>query len=188
MAVRATMATLISTLRGRTNVSTSDITISGVTYWSDQQLQDILDETKQYFSVNLESLGEMSDGSVVYLNWRIPQNVGPYLELAVVKTLTGYVISDSDYTLDSNAGLVIFNSSATQGYVLSGYTYDLDEATAKVWDDKAAHRAHLVTIKSGPHQLWEDQEYLHCVQQAQRYRSRSGLKYTRLVKMDYVNH
>ena len=74
MAVRATMATLISTLRGRTNVSTSDITISGVTYWSDQQLQDILDETKQYFSVNLESLGEMSDGSVVYLNWRIPQN------------------------------------------------------------------------------------------------------------------
>ena len=43
MTVRTTMAELITDLRALTDASTSDYTAGGVTFWSDQQLQDILD-------------------------------------------------------------------------------------------------------------------------------------------------
>ena len=47
MTVRDTMAELIADLRALTDAGTSDYTVGGVSYWSDQQLQDALDGRRQ---------------------------------------------------------------------------------------------------------------------------------------------
>lgn len=185
MAVRASMATLITTLRGLTNASTSDTTIDGVTYWSDQHVQDVLDRHKQFFTVKLTAQPHYENGTLVYKRWAVPKSVGAYVESPVIATLTGYVISDSDYTLDSNAGLVTFNDSSTAGYTISGYSYNMPAAAGELWGTKASHRAHLVTIKSGAHQLWADQEYQHYLERAREFTSKSGIKYVKVRMTDY---
>lgn len=186
MAARTSMADLILTLRGLTNASASDTTIEGVTYWTDEHLQDALDKHKNFFTVQLTAVPHMVDGSYVYRRYALPRTVGPYLESPVVRTLTGYVISTSDYTLDTEAGLLTFTADATAGYTLEGYTYNMNLAAADVWETKAAHRAHLVDIKSGPHQLWNDQEWQHCKAQAMVYRKKRGIKYVKLRMTDYA--
>ena len=60
MTVRDTMAELIADLRALTDAGTSDYTVGGVSYWSDQQLQDALDGRRQ--GVGFRDLGRARVG------------------------------------------------------------------------------------------------------------------------------
>lgn len=80
MAARAGMVSLIATLRGMTETAENDTTIGSLTFWTDDQLQSILDRHSFYVSEQLESFPEIEAGSYTYKKYFLPQLPHPYFE------------------------------------------------------------------------------------------------------------
>jgi hypothetical protein len=194
MAARAGMANLILRLRALTEASASDYSIGVTTYWSDDQLQDILDGTrKDYRMVALEPQPELgSDGFYDYFDYKIPPEIGRDFEEAgsgsiwAVKKSDGTLISSSDYTVNYRAGLLRFNTDqAATFYFLDVRTFNLNAAAYEVWQTKAAHAVAGVDWKSDNHDIKGSQEYEHCMQMAERFRRMgSGWQSTTMVRVD----
>src|SRR5689334_5392250 len=115
MAARTGMANLILRLRALTETATSDYSVSGTSYWTDNQLQDILDANR----VDLEwveptPLPEFLAGATIWRDYDIGYgnleevaSAAPYWSL-VDNTLTE--VSSSDYEVDYIAGRIRFDS------------------------------------------------------------------------------
>jgi hypothetical protein len=175
-----------------TDTSETEVQINGVQYWTDDQLQDILDQHRdEVIDEALLPVGYMEAGSKVYKKYFIPHTVGKYVEtvdsgadvFSIVDTLG---VAAPTYTVDFNAQLVTF-AATTDGhsYFLRCRRYDVRASAAQVWLDKAAHRYQLIKWKAGAHTLDEDIEYQHCLQMHQKYGAFSGVGVTRLRRIDY---
>lgn len=191
MAARAGMASLILELRGFTDTKVDDVEVNGVAYWTDEQLQDVLDlYRKDVVDVGLVSVPMMVNGVTEWKRYYIPFSVGHYLETA--DTPGAFSIVDSTgtdapaYTVDYRALTVTFTAS-TDGrqYMLRGRVYDIRAAASHVWFMKAGHRAELIEWKAGGHTLSEDKEYQHCLDMYRLYSSFRGIGVTRLVRRGY---
>lgn len=187
MAARSTMTELIQTLKGLTDADPTEKTVGSDTYWSDETLQDVLDQYRVYFNTTLVPYPEYEDGNYVFKRYLLGNEISKWLESVVIKTLTGYVVDSGDYSIDATTHAVTFSAN-TQGvsYSAQGYAYDMYKAAAHVWNMKAGFRAELITMKSGVHTLYEDQEYLHCMERAKYFSSFRGLKFSKLKMVDFA--
>jgi len=183
MTARAGMANLILRLRGLTEAGASDYALGATTYWSDDQLQDILDGHREtYRSALLEPEPELgSSGVYQYFDYEIPDEIGRDIEEAgvdsifAVKQTNGTVVSSSTYTVNYRAGIIRFNTAQTAiGLYLDVRAFDLNGAAREVWEQKAAHAVAGVDWKSDNHAISASQEYDHCIAQAERFRKLSG--------------
>jgi hypothetical protein len=145
---RTTMADLIEELRGMGNAGTADFTIGTVTYWSDDQLQNVLDRRRM--DIHQEMLhnepryigaaeAEYYDYYSAY-EW-FEQTDGGSL-IFVIEDAVGTDIGTALWTADYRAGRVAF-ASDTGGadYYLTGRIFDMNGAAADVWRKKSAHVA-----------------------------------------------
>lgn len=179
MAARAGMANLILRLRGLTNTTSSDYTLGATTYWSDDQLQDILDATrKDWRGVPLEAMPELgTTGSYEYYDYRIPVEIGRDFEEAgassifAVKETGGAIVSSGTYTVNYRAGILRFTVDQDAAfYTIDVRTFSLNSAAREVWEQKASHVAARVDWSSDNHKISGSQEYDHCMAQAERFR------------------
>jgi hypothetical protein len=147
MTARTTMADLITELRGMCNAGTADVTIAGTTYWTDDQLQKILDRNR--LLVDQEPLYMVPShvpGSVEYYEYRscydhYEQTDGGSA-VFLLEDSTGANIGTALWDADYNTGVVTFaaNTAGTT-YYLTGRSYDLNGAAAEVWRQKASYYA-----------------------------------------------
>lgn len=192
MAARAGMVDLLLEVRRMTDTSETDTLINGVQYWTDDQLQDILDQHRaEVIDEPLLLVGYRESGITVYKKYFIPNTVGKYVEtvasgadvFSIVDTLGDPAPS---YTVDLNAQIVTFDATTGgQSYYLRCRRYDVRAAAAQVWLDKASHRFALIKWKAGAHTLDEDLEYQHCLEMHQKYSAFRGVGTTRLSRIDY---
>ena len=182
---RSGMSTIISTLRSYANASQSDYTLVGsggtVTYFSDQQLQDILDrnrETFVYENIEAQKPYLIAGGSHEWKVYNIDrQNIEQGTGVFYIQDSSGAVVDASEYTVDYHNGIVTFDEN-TEGkpYYATGASYDVYGAAADVWTMKANNVSNSFDFSTDNHNIKRSQVYAQYMQQAEYYRglSKSG--------------
>jgi len=142
---RTTMADLLLRLRGLTQSGTADYAVSGTTYWTDDQLQDVLDRNRMdVIDERLQPHSETnSGGTVVYYlyqsGYRNLEATDGGTAVFYMRDSSGSRAGTANYAVDYNAGRVVFNvDTAGTVFYLTARTFDLNAAAAEVWDQKAS--------------------------------------------------
>ena len=145
---RSTMADLITRVRALASVGTADYTLSGSTYWTDDQIQAVLDRYRLDFADDqLRSMREYDAGgtaryythTTIYSNLEATSGGSTVL---YIRDSTGARAGTTAWTADYNAGRFTFTAdTAGTVYYLTGRSYDVYAAAAELWETKAAHVA-----------------------------------------------
>lgn len=188
------MAGLVSELRVLTDTAVDDVLLQGTYYWTDDQLQDILDQNSIAFTdIPLISRPLWYSGSRQYLEYHFPGYVSEWLEeptasdnrFQIVDSL-GNETAIANYTLEARYKRVTFNSDqASKLWYLRARGYNLYQAASEVWQRKAALRAELIEVRGGIFIMKEDQEYKHCIEQARFFAGRGGFNTIKLIRTGY---
>ena len=171
---RAGMSALIEELRGMTEAGTADYTVGSTVYWSDNSMQDILDNHRE--DLNFQQLMgnpyQGAGGTLTWLDYRSPvgffeQTTGG-TAIFFLQDSTGATLGTSLYSVDYRRGVVTFNSDMRGTVVyLTGRTYDLNAAAAEMWRKKAAHYAPTTfDFSTDNHSIKRSQVYDHAIDQA----------------------
>lgn len=177
---RSGMLNLVAQLRGMCNAGVNDYTIAGVPYWSDAQLQTILDEYRSDFyeqecaPVMETSSGVLSTTRYYLGNHNIESGTGVFW----IQDATGTKFTETtDYSVDYSTGLVTFTASTDGLFYFATYrSYDLNRAAADVWKQKAAYLAQKVTFKAGNQSVNLSDQYKQAMQMADYYSQRAGAR------------
>lgn len=190
MAARATMATLIAEVRKLGNAGTADHSVAGVDYWTDDQLQNILDDYREtHKRVALNSEPEYIDGDYQYLEYPIPKPLKWFEEAGAGG---GWALRDGDgvavaasYTVNYEAGIITFDADQdAEIYYLDARTYDVNRAAAEVWESKAGFYEAAVDWSSDNHSVKNSQQAEAARKMAAKFRSLAGLNFARLRRVD----
>jgi hypothetical protein len=176
MAARTSMSDLLLTLRGLTAAGTAEYTVGTASYWTDQQLQDVLD--RHVYAVRSEELQPLetmeAGGSISYYDYQSPRR---FFETTsggtarfVVQDETYTTIGTASWTADYPRGRVTFGTTtAGKSRYLIGYSYDLNSAAADVWSQKAAHYVTAYDVSTDNHSLKRSQIIANCLTMAKAY-------------------
>lgn len=176
MTVRTTMADLILDLRALTDASTSDYTAGGVTFWSDQQLQDALDGRRQAVRfIEMSAQPDYANGAFSYTDYILPaENMEGGTVLQVLDN-TGAAVGTALWSFDRNRGVVTFTAdTAGASRFVTGRSYNVNLAAADVWRKKAAHYATAYDVSTDNHSLKRSQLIQHCQAMAREFEARGG--------------
>lgn len=176
MAVRPSMADIILQLRGLTDATLGETTVNGIDYWDDEQLQAILDYYRvDALDVPLLPASQLINGSVVYLRYYFPDDMMSTLE-------TDFILRDSNgtqvvsWSYAPGTRYVLFAANQLANTItLTGNSYNLRKAAARVWLTKASQRSQLIDWKAGGQTMSEDQEYQHCMLKFQEFAGAEGI-------------
>lgn len=156
---RTTMADLITQLREYADASVADFTVNGVAYWTDDQLQTVLDGNRR--EVRYLGLAAQADlqsgGSVTYSEYW--SGLGSWEDSPTVLDANYGTVSASAYTFDASDGVVTFTnaSSSAAVYFIRGTVYNVHAAAAQVWIRKAAQAARAYDVSTDNHSLKRSQ-------------------------------
>ncbi len=174
---RSGMADLIAQLRGMCNAGVNDYTIAGVPYWSDAQLQTILDTHRlDVYEKQIYPVDEMLSGS--------PSTTRYYLGDHHIESGTVFWVQDAignrktettDYSVDYSLGLVTFTTDTkATDYYATYRSYDLNLAAADVWKSIAAHCASMFSFSAGGQNVSKSDLIAHALQMASYYSQQAG--------------
>ena len=188
---RTGMQTLIDTVRGFANAAPDEWEVSTdssiVTYWSDDEIQRVLDRHKQeYIHELMDAQPTYESGSSVYKRYLLGvANVESGTAVFKVEDVSGTV---SGYTADYTRGIVTFSTDQSgKSFYWSGFSYDLYAAAADIWRMKASHVAGLVDFSTDGHSVKRSQQAQQYLNMSQYYQSRSaseGVQTSRIVRDD----
>ena len=196
MAVRTGMGNLLLQLRGMCDVSATDYLVNGVQFWTDQQLQDILDsyvtplEQIDDSPFQLQPIAEYAGGATIFKDYPIgwgnleEQISGsPYW---VLVDSTGLEVSNTLYDADYIIGNVRFKSNTNGAiYFLShARSYAMERAAAEVWRQKMGHTARMVDFRSDGQSFTRSQWFANCKGMMDFYQRQGGVSTTRLTRSD----
>ena len=189
MTARTGMANIISTFRGMTNAGTADYTGGTATYWTDDQLQDVLDKHRSdFYHREMQSVGEYSTaGAVVTTRYYLGSfNVESGTAVFYIQNAEGTTLTETtDYTIDYSLGLVTFVSN-TSGldYFATYRSYDLNRAAAEVWRMKAAHYASFFNFSTHGHSIHKGELRKYALEMADYYTQAGGARGVDLDRSD----
>lgn len=160
MAVPSEAQNAVDYLRQHGTASNSDV-FDGVTYWTDDQLYEILQASTVFKKVYVTPVNK---DCTIFID-RFAKHY--WLKASSIEFDT--TIS---YTYDENERTFTFTSSPTTLPLLYVTAWNMNHALASLWEQKSAQRYELINVKGGANQLFMEQEYNHCIAQAKKYRSR----------------
>jgi len=190
------MSDLITQLRGMANAGTADITLGGITYHTDEQLQSTLDRHREQVEREmLDIRADYQNGTAIYTRygfyesdveratsgtaaWRIENSAG--------SAYSGTVgTAAADYGVNYDAREITFNSN-TNGtvYYLTYRTYDMNRAAADVWEEKAAYVAGEFDVKTDNHDLKRSQKGDGYLEMAKIFKRRAKPRSSRFIRED----
>ena len=189
--MRTGMQTLIDTVRGFANAApdewevTSDSSI--VTYWSDDEIQRVLDRHKvEHIHELMDAQPTYESGSTIFKQYLLnATNVESGTAVFKIEDSAGTV---SGYTVDYARGIVTFSTDQNgKAFYWSGFAYDLDAAAADIWRMKASHVAGLVDFSTDGHSVKRSQQAQQYLTMANYYQQRSaseGISTAKIVRDD----
>ena len=191
MTARTSMATLITNLRSLTNSGTADYTVSGSAYWTDDQLQAVLDRHVTYVrNESIQTYPVVESGGVsAYYEY---QSRYRFFESTIGGT-SRFVVQDESYTaigtaaftVDYPRGLITFGTTtAGLSRYLTGYSYDLNAAAADIWSQKASHYVTAYDFSTDNHSMKRSQIIQNCLMMAKQYGSGGRMKSIRFDRSD----
>ena len=177
---RVTMQTLIDRLRFMTDAARTD-NFNGVTYWTDDQLQEVLDLSRVGVPVRLPltaGTGKINGSEAWYESYtRFPRHLGYEDDFAVYSD-TGTLVDPSYYTVEQfgkQLAVTFDPDNVTEDdYEIELTLYNMNLAAAEVWGRKASQRRSLVDMRSGVHQIMAKQEREFCESREKFFRARTA--------------
>jgi hypothetical protein len=173
MAVRTEMQSMINYIRSYGSAASTDV-FNGVTYWTDDQLQDVLDRFSKHATVALNPYTAKNWGLISPRHAWFDDNA-----IVVDGSDTPY---SGSFEYNSSFGEVAFTvapDSSVPLYV-SGLQCNLWEALADLWAQKAMQRYDYVNFKAGNNKMDMETEKRTCEQQRDYYRARTIRKFPRV--------
>jgi hypothetical protein len=176
---RSGMSALIEELRGMTEAGTSEYTVGTTLYWSDNAMQDVLDNHRDdlYFQPMQVTPFQGAGGTLNYLNYSLPsgaleQTTGG-TSVFYVQDSAGNVQGTALWSMDYRRGVLTFaNNTLGTAFYATGRTYDLNAAAAEVWNKKAAHYAPTTfDFSTDNHSIKRSLVYDHAIAQAKFFSS-----------------
>lgn len=147
--VRAGMQNLINRVRALTGAGQSEYTVGDYTYWSDENLQTILDARSQFIVGGPLTWQPqtIAGGTITYLTAQAGYRdleEGPAGTATssrfVIRDSTGAAVGTANYSVDYQAGRVTFTGDqGGTAYYFTGYTYDVCAAAADVLRERLAN-------------------------------------------------
>jgi hypothetical protein len=137
------MSELIVELRGMANAGAGDYTVNGVSYWTDDQLEKILDRYRTEVVEELLYHASENAGIRRYYSQfgNFEQTSGGTAVFVVMDGLYD-AVGTALYSIDYTRGEVVFSAdTGGAGYYLTARSYDLNQAAADVWTQKAGQVA-----------------------------------------------
>lgn len=188
---RSGMSNLILRLRGMTDTSESEYTVNSVAWWTDDQLQDILDQHRTDWSdVELVVQPEYVSGDWATRDYHLPRmNWEEYTsdsDIWRVVDTDGAAVSTSTYTADYLTGVIRFSSDQDHAiYYLRGRSFNLDAAAADVWRRKMAHYANTSFNFAADGQRFDRHQLVQsAMMMIQMYEKSGGAKSSPFVRSD----
>jgi hypothetical protein len=191
---RSGLANLITELRGFTEAGTAEYTVAGASFWTDDQMQDVLDlHRSDLIHAQLDSYPVIvSGGTLQYFEYRAPAGMfeatSGGTSIFYMQDSTGATAGTSLWTADYRRGVVTFASNtAGTVFYLTGRTYDLNAAAADIWKKKAGHYAPTAfDFSTDNHNLQRSQIYEHCLDMASRFdgMSKSAIQTVQMYRSD----
>jgi len=167
MAVDTGLQPLINFVRERGQASLTDV-FDSITYWTDDQLEDVLLENGQDASVKARPVS-----SIRALTYRldVPHHYRFNTTGLIVYSDTGATLTG--WTYDHQKHNVTFATAQTAPYiVLEGYAIDIYGSLALLWERKANQRYNYVNFRGGHNATNLSQEWDHCKAMELYYRSK----------------
>jgi hypothetical protein len=184
------MTHLIARLRAMTETAAADYSVDGLSYWSDDQLQDVLDARVERIDLRLvyptperiSGLIEWRDYPVGERDLEEPDSGLPYWSLT---DSAGAEVAPGLYALDALAGVVRFAADQHGAlYFVRARAYPLARAAADVWRMKMAHAASLYDFRAEDQQFSRAQWFDHCRQMAEMYAGQAGPSFVPIRRED----
>ena len=181
----------VNKLRTICAAGTADYTFNGTTYWTDDQLADILDENSRHvWGIQLTPVQETVGGTAYYYTYlynlhNIEDNTSgtAYFRLY---DYNGDNIGTADYTHDSDRMEIIFSDNREGSAVyLDAYQYNINKAAAEIWRRKAAViMEHSYDVTFDGHKLARHQRLTMYLEAADFYERSSGFLSIPVVRSD----
>lgn len=182
MTVRAGMESIIQRLRHMGQAGMEDYTVVDMIYWSDDHVQDILDNSrKRVTSASLRAEPQYINGTDEYKRYVLDLNPRAYMIEGTAGGTAVFRVADSNgtavsgYTWNENDLSVTFTADTDgSAYYLSGYAYDLNKAARELWLMKASHAYTAVNFSADGHRFDREKIYDHCMQMVTFYERQGG--------------
>lgn len=176
MTVRTGMANVIANLRLDAQAGTADFSIGYTAYWSDNQLQGILDEHRLDFSHEaLTPETDYSGGTIIYKRYYLPHRNLESGTALTIENSAGVAVGTALYTVDYNANVVTFaNDTGGSAYYASGRSFDRNRAAADVWSAKAAYYSTKPDFSTDNHSVKYSKVAEMCLAMATKYEALAG--------------
>lgn len=163
------MTDIVATLRQYGHVSTNDIVLDNVTYWTDDQLEIIADSTSVRKAILLVP-AQMLARTV--FKFDCPRHY--YAESDLISVYNDReALVDTPFTYNYLLGELTFDTALSENYtyVVEAKFTNTYEALANLWGQKAQQRFDYIKFKGGDNQMEHDQEYEHCICREQHYKN-----------------
>lgn len=179
----------IQRLRALTQTGLTDFTVGIVSYFSDDHLQQFLDQNRADLFREPLSVVVSYDGSGTARYYDYYFQPGEYEEgtaAFIVATSIGSAIAGSAMTIDYQAGHISFGTVNQGGtvYYLTARKYDINAAAAAIWRQKAAYAASGYDFSADGQSMSRSQLFKHYNQMAQMYEAQSAPLTVRMVRSD----
>ncbi len=184
MTARTTMSDIISVLRGMCNAGSVDYSVGSSAYWTDDQLQAVLD--RYSMPVYGEQLTAhpitVSGGTVQWMDYesqhRYFEETDGGTAVFIVKNSTGEVQGTANWTMDYATGRLTFGTSTGgSAYFVDGKSYDVYAAAADVWFQKAAHAVEMIDFSTDRHNIKRSHIAEAAMQMGYRYQAMATMTY-----------
>lgn len=177
---RSGMSNLITRLRQATSAGTADYTVGSDTYWSDDNIEDVLDSNSRLLiDTPLIWREQNISGTTNYL---IAQSYYRDFEEAEsgtarwqVRDSSGNAVGTANYTADYRRGQITF--STDQGgtsYYLTAYTYDINAAAADIWRQRLANFSQWYDFSADNQNFSRSQAFDHAEKMVAFYDQQAG--------------
>lgn len=178
--------TLINTLRRMAGVGPSEYTLGDFTYWTDEQLEEIL---AGHVSARLIQLPVQvrssvdADGLTVYLHGQIPQFAGT-LDTDSVEITDSRGATVDGVTVEADGRLEFDTDQRSVLLYASGLAYDLNAAAAEVCEAWAGVLASAYDVRLDGQEMKRSQGAAAIAKRAATFRSKALPKTVRLTRRD----
>lgn len=198
MATRNGMTDLLLEFRALTSAGSADYTVNGVAYFTDNQLQDTLDQwVTIYREVPLNAVAQRNaDGAdYLYKEFSIPAFIPRALEQSTsgtaywqVRDSAGSAIGTASYTPNYREGLITFAADQVldPNFTLDCRSYDMNRAAAVIWRQKAAMEYRSIDWSQAGASFRASQRRDFCLAMASDMDKKGGVMAVRMERCDEV--
>jgi hypothetical protein len=177
---RATLNDLCDEVRSLVVISESAFTVGDMTFWDNDQVQQVLERHRYDFDHEelLKVEKRIGSGSVEYYEYRSKHS---WLEqtdggtaIFIVEDSTGTDVGTANYTPEYKRGIITFaTDTGGSTYYLTGRRYDIYGAAAEVAKQTANYYATAIDVSTDGHKLNRSQLRKHFMEVAREYEMKS---------------